>query len=153
CFLRGREEVPPCVPVGGPGGDVSSRRMRPLLASLGLLIAFVAASQAPRVAPHLVDLAPAAGLVGRTVVGEHGRKKSILETPGGGVALFAFDGDGLLDVFIVNGSRLPGSGEPSAGTSRLYRNAGNGSFVDVTARAGLDRVGWGQAVCAGDYDN
>ena len=55
-----------------------------------------------------------------------------------------YDNDGLLDLFIVSG---PG------GTNRLYHNEGGGKFRDVTEAAGLKSSGWGQGVCAGDFDN
>jgi hypothetical protein len=71
-------------------------------------------------------------------------KKFIVETTGSGVAIFDYDNDGLPDVFIV-------SGEGS--TNRLYHNEGRARFRDVTEAAGLVSSGWGQGVCAGDYDN
>ena len=96
-----------------------------------------------------MDAAPAAGLISRTVIGGERTKEFILETTGGGAALFDYDDDGWPDVFLVNGTRR---GE-EAGPSRLYRNQGDGTFADVTAGSGLDRRGWGQGACAGDYDN
>src|SRR5262249_27138203 len=78
-------------------------------------------------------------------------KRYIVETTGGGVAFFDYDQDGWLDIFLVNGSTLEGA--PSGATNHLYRNKGDGTFEDVTQRAGLDKSGWGQGVCAGDYDN
>jgi hypothetical protein len=100
-------------------------------------------------AARFVDVAPAAGLTAPTVIGGEKRKEYILETTGGGAAILDYDGDGWPDVFLVNGSRLDGPGLPS----RLYRNLADGRFEDVTARSGLDRAGWGQGACAGDYDN
>src|SRR5437773_924959 len=80
-------------------------------------------------------------------------KKYILETTGNGVALFDFDEDGLPDIFIANGTTLDGDGPGQLSTGHLYRNRGGLRFDDVTERAGLARVGWGQGVCVGDYDN
>ena len=111
-----------------------------------------AKSQAGAVANYH-DVAAATGITAVTIVGEETTKDYILETTGGGVAILDYDGDGRDDIFVVNGSRR---GEAGAGApaSHLYRNAGDGTFVDVTARAGLAEVrGWGQGVCAGDIDN
>lgn len=98
------------------------------------------------------DVAEQAGLTARQVSGGDERKEYILEATGTGVAILDADGDGLLDVFLVNAAPLE-PGDPPAPTSHLYRNLGGLRFADVTRRAGLDRPGWGQGVCAGDYDN
>ena len=84
------------------------------------------------------------------VYGGLDKKQYILETTGTGVAILDYDNDGRNDVFFVNGTTLQG-GKPSP--SMLYRNDGYGKFTDVSAPAGFTRTGWGQAVCAGDYDN
>jgi len=99
------------------------------------------------------DIARSAGLEARNYFGGETSKKYILETTGCGVAFVDFDGDGWLDLFLVNGSRLEGFSRGQEPTNHLYRNNGNGSFSDVTGKAGLARSGWGQGVCAGDYDN
>jgi hypothetical protein len=99
------------------------------------------------------DLATAAGLTARTTIGGDRTKQFILETTGGGVAIVDYDDDGWPDLFFVNGARLsPAQGE-AAPMSHLYRNNHDGTFADVTQKAGLSAAGWGQAVCAGDYDN
>lgn len=95
------------------------------------------------------DVAAALGLSAPNIYGGEARKRYILEMTGNGVAVFDFDNDGWLDLFFVNGARLEGP----APTGRLYRNQGGGRFTDVTARSGITRTGWGQGVCAGDYDN
>src|SRR5262245_14218679 len=81
-------------------------------------------------------------------------KPYIIESTGNGAAFFDFDGDGLLDLFVVNGSTLEkqARGERGPG-NRLYRNDGKGAFVDVTAGSGLEGGYWGAGVAAGDYDN
>ncbi len=100
------------------------------------------------------DVAPAAGLTARTVIGGERTKEYILETTGGGLAIVDYDNDGRPDIFLVNGARLPASPpDDDAPASHLYRNNGDGTFADVTAKAGVAGRGWGQAVCAGDYDN
>ena len=100
-----------------------------------------------------------AGLRTSLVYGGVDRKRFIIETNGSGVALADVDGDGWLDIFLLNGTRLADGTrrerEWSAGegpTSRLYRNRRDGTFADVTSASGLARTGWGSGVCAGDYD-
>src|SRR5437870_60485 len=87
----------------------------------------------------------------RFVSGGEKSKKYIMEANGTGVALIDYDNDGLLDAFLVNGSRFEAT-TPQA-TNRLYRNLGNGKFEDVTGAAGVAHKGWGNGVCAGDFDN
>jgi hypothetical protein len=99
------------------------------------------------------DRAAAAGLSFRGTYGQPGKSTYILETTGTGAAFLDFDRDGRLDVYLVNGTT---SGVASAGPaprSALYRGRGDGTFEDVTARAGVGRSGWGQGVTAADYDN
>jgi hypothetical protein len=99
------------------------------------------------------EIAPQAGLTAVTVFGGKDANRYLLETTGTGVALFDYDGDGFLDVFLVNGTTLEGFPKGQEPTNHLYRNRRDGTFEDVTARAGLGASGWGQGVCAGDYDN
>ncbi len=100
-----------------------------------------------------VDVAREAGLDLAFTYGAEDEKRFIIESNGSGVAFLDYDGDSKLDVFLVNGSRLEGFPDGNAPTSRLYRNVGDGSFVDETSGSSLGRSGWGSAVCAGDYDN
>jgi hypothetical protein len=113
------------------------------------LLVLALAGGAVRPAARFVDLAPSAGLTATTTIGGARAKEYILETTGGGAAILDYDDDGWPDIFLVNGSRLGGEAAPN----RLYRNRGDGSFEDVTDRSGTGRPGWGQGVCAGDYDN
>jgi hypothetical protein len=99
------------------------------------------------------DVAVEAGLTALNVSGGEDRKRYILETTGSGVAIFDFDGDGLMDVFLPNGTTLDADVTSATPTSHLYRNLGHLRFRDVTVAAGLGRPGWGQGVCAADYDN
>jgi hypothetical protein len=103
--------------------------------------------------PHFVDIAGEAGLTAQTIIGGETKKPFILESTGGGVALFDYDNDGWLDVFLVNGFRFEGFPSGEEPTNHLYRNNRDGTFTDVTREAGLIHHGWGQGVCVGDYDN
>jgi len=80
-------------------------------------------------------------------------KKYIIETTGNGVAIFDYDNDGWPDIFLVNGTKLEGFPDGKGPTNRLYRNNHDGTFTEITAKAGLTATGWGQGVCVGDYDN
>ena len=99
------------------------------------------------------EIAKAAKLTFLQVSGGDQSKKYIIETTGSGVAFFDYDHDGWLDIFLVNSSRLesPPSGE--AGQNKLFHNNRDGTFTDVTQKAGLAHSGWGQGVCVGDYNN
>jgi hypothetical protein len=99
------------------------------------------------------DMAEKAGLTAVNVFGGVDTKKYIIETTGTGVAIFDYDNDGWPDIFIVNGTTLEGFPTKDAPTNHLYHNNHDGTFTDVTAKAGLTATGWGQGVCVGDYDN
>jgi enediyne biosynthesis protein E4 len=105
--------------------------------------------------PWFIETARRAGLAAfRDTCGSLA-KDYLVETVGSGVALFDYNHDGLLDVFLVNGStfeildnpRLPPT------SSRLFRNNGDGTFSDVTEQSGLHNDGWGMGVAAADFDN
>jgi enediyne biosynthesis protein E4 len=81
-------------------------------------------------------------------------KNYIFETPSGGVALLDYDGDGLLDVYLLNGSTMAAlQGKEKPPRSALYRNLGGWKFEDVTSKAGVANERWGMGVAVGDYDN
>ena len=124
--------------------------MRLALAATLLLLALLA--QAPD-AVRYVDVALQAGIKDIFYCGSEKTKNYIVETLGSGAAFIDYDNDGNLDLFLVNGSRLEGFPKGQEPVNHLYRNQGNGVFKDVTREAGLLRSGWGQGVCAGDFDN
>jgi hypothetical protein len=102
---------------------------------------------------NFVDVAHQAGLTSKTTFGGEHKNKYLLETTGCGVAFYDYDNDGWLDIFFVNGWKLEGFPAGQEPTSRLFKNNRDGTFTDVTLKAGLVHSGWGQAVCVGDYDN
>jgi hypothetical protein len=102
---------------------------------------------------HFTDVAQKAGLTAPVIFGGENTKKYIIETTGTGVAIFDYDNDGWPDIFIVNGTTLQPLASNKAPTSHLYHNNHDGTFTDVTEKAGLTHTGWGQGVCVGDYDN
>jgi hypothetical protein len=94
--------------------------------------------------PVFRNVAREAGLTRAIPNGGVRTKQFIIETTGSGAATIDIDNDGLLDLFLVSGD---------GGTNRLYHNEGHGRFRDITTEAGLQSNGWGQGVCAGDFDN
>ena len=100
---------------------------------------------------RFTDVAERAGLTQPVVYGGTDSKSYIIEVVGCGVAFLDYDNDGWLDLFVLSGTRLEGA--PPGTTNRLYKNNRDGTFTDVTERAGLTRTGWASAVTVGDYDN
>ena len=119
-----------------------------------------AASDSAARAPRLIDVTASSGVHFQHHTGAFGRKW-FPEPNGAGVAIFDYDGDGLPDLFLVNGRdwgderRLAGlpPGPNVATSSRLYRNRGDGTFEDVTHSVGLDVPMYGMGCAVGDYDN
>src|SRR3954447_23861868 len=100
---------------------------------------------------RFTDVAKQAGLTEPIIYGAVENKSYIVEVVGCGVAFIDYDNDGWVDLFVLNGTRLEAT--PSGTTNRLYKNNRDGTFTDVTAKAGLVRTGWVSAVTVGDYDN
>jgi hypothetical protein len=111
------------------------------------------ANTAPTPVANFVDVAEKAGLNLKITFGGKARKKYIIETTGTGVAIFDYDNDGWPDIFVVNGTTLEGFPKGQEPTSHLYHNNHDGTFTDVSAKAGIAANGWGQGACVGDYDN
>jgi enediyne biosynthesis protein E4 len=101
---------------------------------------------------RFADVTAESGLATFRHVSGGAEKDYIIETTGSGVALLDFDGDGWLDIYLVNGSSLQprAEGVPRAA---LYRNNGDRTFRDVTPAAGVANERWGQGACVGDADN
>jgi hypothetical protein len=100
-----------------------------------------------------LNVARESGLDAKTIFGGEHKNKYLLETTGCGVAFYDYDNDGWLDIFLVNGTRLEGFPAGQEPTNHLFKNNRDGTFTDVTVKAGLLHSGWGQGVCIGDYDN
>jgi len=111
------------------------------------------AQSSPSPQPQFTDVAQKAGIAVTVTFGGVQTKKYIIETTGTGVAIFDYDNDGWPDIFIVNGTTIEGSLPGEEPTNHLFRNNHDGTFSDVTLKAGLTASGWGQGVCVGDYDN
>ncbi len=141
--------------------DISRRQLlgllaAPLLRGQGMSSRSVRA--APRSKPsgipflaHFVDVAAQAGLRHPTIYGPVDHKDYIIETMGCGCAFIDYDNDGWMDLLVLSGSRV--SGAPEGASNRLYRNNRDGTFTDVTEKAGLLRTNWATSVTVGDYNN
>src|SRR5882762_2958388 len=82
------------------------------------------------------------------------QKTYILETVGSGVALFDYDNDGWLDIYLVNGSTYESmAGKAKAPAAALFHNNHDGTFTNLAAQAGVTNDRWGFGVVVGDYDN
>jgi enediyne biosynthesis protein E4 len=105
--------------------------------------------------PWFIDAVEKAGLSSFRETCGSSVKDYLVETLGSGVALFDYNNDGLIDIFLVNGSSFEHLSNPNLPptSSRLFRNNGDGTFTDVTKESGLINQGWGVGVTVGDYDN
>jgi len=163
--LRDDQRRSPRLPAGT--GQFACAAMVPILAgALSVIVVGISVSgqqkpgasgraaanaSAPRV--DFIDVAARAGLTAKTEDGGEKAKKYIVETTGSGAAFIDYDNDGWPDIFLVNGTTLEGFPKGQEPTSHLFHNNHDGTFTDVTSKAGLGLTGWGQGVCAGDYDN
>jgi len=124
---------------------------RAFLGGLAGLAAPLFPAAGNRLGFQLVDVTAAAGIDFHHNSGAFGAKY-LPETMGSGCAFFDYDGDGWLDLLLVNGMDWPGH-KRRRSTLKLYRNNRNGTFTDVTERAGLAVEMYGMGVAVADYDN
>ncbi|HTM36198.1 MAG TPA: CRTAC1 family protein [Terriglobales bacterium] len=100
------------------------------------------------------DITHSAGLDKFHHVSGTREKTTILETPGSGLALLDYDNDGWLDIYLLNGSTVAAlNGKQAAPRAMLFHNNHDGTFTDVTDKAGVANEGWGFGVAVGDFDN
>jgi hypothetical protein len=122
--------------------------MRPLL-FIFTLVAF----QASPFAVSFIDITEKAGIHFRHE-NSPTPEKYLVETMGSGGAFIDYDGDGLLDIFLINGGWVPGTSKTRKFDHALYRNRGDGTFEEVTAKAGIEpNTAYGMGAAVGDYDN
>jgi enediyne biosynthesis protein E4 len=103
--------------------------------------------------PVFTDVAAVAGLDFQHINGDPLVKDFIFETKGGGLAFLDYDNDGYLDIIFAQGSTLERFSKGDNPRAALYRNKGDGTFEEVSEKAGIHFTGWGMGVCTGDYDN
>jgi len=124
------------------GQGVVSRGVKPLARGKPSGLPFYA---------RFTDIAEQAGLRAPVIYGPADHKTYILETTGCGCAFIDYDNDGWMDLFVLCGTRF--DDPPPGCTNRLYHNNRDGTFTDITEKAGLKRTGWASAVTVGDYNN
>jgi hypothetical protein len=133
---------------------VSATRTPSRLAVLALVTASFAFGTAPSVPDSRVTFTDITAATGITFSHASApEKKYILESMSGGVALFDFDRDGWLDIYLANSPTVATARDPGSARSALWRNNRNGTYTDVTERAGVGYPGWAMGVATGDYDN
>lgn len=148
-YLRSRSPTKSC--------KSSSNGQPALMVVLALCCSALLFGAATRPAPspsgvQFVDVTRSSGIDFHLTCGG-AEKRYILESMCGGVAFLDYDNDGWLDILLVNGSTLEDLRRGTSPASKLYHNNRDGTFTDVTVRAGINHRGWGMGVCVGDYNN
>jgi hypothetical protein len=128
------------------------RTVRGLIAALIILLLSPPAwmIDRPGIDVHFTDITEKAGINFKHVSSPE--KKYIVESMSGGVALFDYDNDGYLDLYLVNSLTVDMVKSKQKTRSPLYHNNGDGTFTDVTDKAGVGDIGWGMGVAIGDYN-
>ncbi len=133
-----------------------STRLPGSLTLIGALALLVVAATAPGAAAKspivLRDFSAKTGITFQHTDGSSGRRY-IIESMSAGLASFDYDGDGLIDLYFLNGAPLPGAKADTTPRNALYRNLGGFKFADVTRLAGVGDPGYGLGVAVADYDN
>jgi hypothetical protein len=160
-----RSSALPCASIAGVLVYASFALWSAALFHLDICIAQTRPADAPRPSsakPHENGAAPTftfedvqpSSKVKFTLKNSVSPQRYTFETMAGGVALFDYNNDGWLDIFFTNGAAIPSLEKNSpAYFNRLFRNNGDGTFTDVTEKAGLAGIGYSMGVTAGDYDN
>ena len=127
--------------------------MKPIILLATLLVyPFLLAQPGPQpLKIAFTDITTQAGITFKHVASPD--KKYIVESMSGGVALFDYDNDGDLDIYLVNSLTVDLVKSKGKTKSDLYRNDGNGKFTEVGEKAGVSDIGWGMGVAVGDYNN
>ncbi len=129
--------------------SLATIRLLGILAVASLLYPGVSGQQTPSV--RFTDTTAQAGVSFKHVSSPD--KRYIVESMSGGVALFDYDNDGWQDIYFVNSLTVELYRAKGKTRSALYRNNGDGTFTDVTDKAGVGDIGWGMGVAVGDYNN
>ncbi|MEN3327058.1 MAG: enediyne biosynthesis protein [Acidobacteriota bacterium] len=134
----------------------AQRKPQRILMLLILVCAFASLREKPVLSQQPVkiaftDITKQAGITFKHVASPD--KKYIVESMSGGVALFDYDNDGDLDLYMVNSLTVDLVKSKGKTKSDLYRNDGNGKFTEVGEKAGVSDIGWGMGVAVGDYNN
>jgi hypothetical protein len=134
-------------------GNVNKLVGRTLVFAAACLLSIfsaIASSTAQRI--RFEDVAEAMGLRIQNISGS-AEKKYIVDSTGSGACFFDYDGDGFIDLYVVNGATFEQEAGPEGPHDVLYRNRDGASFEDVTEKAGIRDRGWGGGCAAGDFDN